>query len=143
MKSMFSGTGAAFVGCWRALPAPAKVVIVTGILLLSGAELVVELNHALNAPDLARGQAGIAVGESGIKNAESAAANASIEDIRSRIATGRTVSTKEALALKEYEIREAEERRTRAEAGLKELELFVNTTMIKIIGDVVNKAQEK
>lgn len=143
MKSMFSGTGAAFVGCWKALPAPAKVIIVAGILLLSGAELVVELNHALNAPELARGQAGIAVGESGIKNAEAAAANASIEDIRNRTATGQKVTTAEAIRLKDFEIKEAEGRKLRAEASLQEIHLLVNQTIIKIFSDVMEKAQEK
>ncbi len=143
MKTMFSGTGAAFSGFWRALPAPAKVVLVAGGLMLCGAELVVVYNEARNSADLTSGHAATAVGEGAIKTAQGAAQNADIDDIRYRMSHGRKVTLAEAALLTEFDLKKAETDRTRAEAGIKQIELEINQAVIGFIANVVKAAGEK
>jgi hypothetical protein len=143
MKSMFTGTGGAVVGFWKALPVPAKVLVVAGLLVLGVAELTVEYNQAVNSPDLARGQAGVALAEAEAKQAEATAANATIEDIRNRRANGQNVSAAEAIKLKDYEVKEQEARKLEAEATLKEYEVFVNKTILEIVGDALKVVRDK
>jgi hypothetical protein len=100
--------GAAIVGIWKAIPAPVQILLVIGLIVLSGFELVEIAVHSINSPDLTRGQASAALGEGVMKQAEGVALSASIEDIQRRKERGQKVTIAEGTKLAEYEKANAE-----------------------------------
>jgi hypothetical protein len=140
MKTL-SGLGAAGLVIWKSIPLPAKIVFGGGMALLTLGEVVIEVNHAINSPEIFQGQAAQMIADGQQKQAVADASNASIENIRARQQLGQKITSTEALRLKEYEIKEAELRIRNAEATSKEIEAFVNTSVLNFVGSVIHGAR--
>lgn len=137
------GAGGAALVIWKSIPTWAKVVLIGGIAVLTVAELVIDLNHATNAPDLFQGQAAQVNADARQKQAVADAANTSIENIRARLDRGEKVTVAESQQLKEYEIKEAEARIKRAQATNEEIGATINSAVFQFVGGLVKAAQEK
>jgi hypothetical protein len=137
------GAGGAALVIWKSIPTWSKVMLIGGIVTLTIGELVIDVNHAINAPEMFQGQAAGISAEARQKQAVADAANTSIADIKTRLERGEKVTVAESQQLKEYEIKEAEARIKRAEATNQEIGAIINSAIFQFVGGMVKAAQGK
>lgn len=144
MKSLVNlGTGGAILVIWKSIPAPVKYMVIGGLATLGASELVIDVNHALNSPEIFHSQAGVITADAQQKQAVADAANTSVENIKARLKRGEKVTVTESMQLREYEIKENQARVEAAKAINEEIAANVNSAVYQFLGGIIKAVQEK
>jgi|SRR5579872_1856181 len=137
------GAGGAVLVIWKSIPTWAKIVLISGIAVVTVAEIVIDLNHAGNAPQMFQGQADAITADARQKKAVADAANTSVENIKARLIRGENVTVTESIQLKEYEIKENQARIEKAKAINEEIGAIYNSAVYQFLGGLIKATQEK